>query len=193
MPSFIKRAICSYLFRVRICAAAMAAKWGIGVYKGKRSRPAAAGEVMARAIVRGCEGCPSLRGSVTFRNVKNGVLVSAEVYGLPENGGKCKGGIFGFHIHEGTSCGGNEKDCFADAKAHYNPDGCPHPYHAGDLPPLFSNGGYAYMSVFTERFKIKDVCGRVVVIHSKPDDFTTQPSGDSGEKIACGKIERVWK
>ena len=40
------------------------------------------------------------------------------------------------------------------------------------------------------KFKIKDILGRVIIIHDMPDDFTTQPSGNSGTKIACGKIER---
>ncbi len=59
----------------------------------------------------------------------------------------------------------------------------------GDLPPLFENNGYAYMSVLINKFKIKDIIGRVVIIHDMPDDFNSQPSGNSGKKIACGKIE----
>lgn len=45
------------------------------------------------------------------------------------------------------------------------------------------------MSFLTNKFTLQDVIGKVVIIHSMPDDFTTQPSGNSGEKIACGKIE----
>lgn len=155
---------------------------------GRRKNHYAPQNMTARATVRGSEKFPELRGNVTFKQMPNGVLVTAEVFGLPHSSDKCKGGVFGFHIHEGTKCSGNEKDPFADAKSHFNPDDCPHPYHAGDLPPLFGNNGYAYMSVFTNRFKLKDIIGRVIVIHSKPDDFTTQPSGNSGAKIACGKI-----
>lgn len=143
----------------------------------------------AAASVAGSASYPSLRGRVTFKQLRNGVLVTAEIQGLPTQSEKCGGGVFGFHIHEGKECGGNEKDPFAQAKSHYNPKDCPHPYHAGDLPPLFSCGGYAYMSVFTNRFSLKDIVGRVVIIHSKPDDFTTQPSGNSGAKIACGQIK----
>lgn len=143
----------------------------------------------AIAEIRGSEEYPSLYGDVVLKQMRNGVLVTAEIYGLPENQSECSGGVFGFHIHEGTECSGNEQDPFADAKTHFNPKGCPHPYHAGDLPPLFGNDGYAYMSVFTNRFSLEDVIGRVIIIHSKPDDFTTQPAGNSGAKIACGKIE----
>ena len=89
----------------------------------------------------------------------------------------------------GTSCTGNSDDEFANAKAHYNPKNCPHPFHVGDLPPLIENNGYSYMRVFINKFKVKDIIGKVIIIHDMPDDFTTQPSGNSGTKIACGKIE----
>lgn len=56
------------------------------------------------------------------------------------------------------------------------------------MPPLFSVNGNAFLCFMTNRFKIKEVLGKSVIIHSKPDDFTTQPSGNAGEKIACGMI-----
>ena len=46
------------------------------------------------------------------------------------------------------------------------------------------------MSVLINKFKIKDIIGKVIIIHYMPDDFTTQPSGNSGTKIACGKIQK---
>ena len=45
------------------------------------------------------------------------------------------------------------------------------------------------MNILINKFKIKDIVGKVIIIHDSPDDFTTQPSGNSGMKIACGKIE----
>ena len=92
------------------------------------------------------------------------------------------------HIHEGESCSGNENDPFADAGAHYNPGDCPHPQHAGDLPPLFASGGSAWNAVLLNRFGIDEVIGKTIIIHQKYDDFESQPSGDSGLKIACGVI-----
>lgn len=62
------------------------------------------------------------------------------------------------------------------------------PYHAGDLPPLFGNQGYAFSAFVTDRFAVREIVEKTIIIHSKPDDFKTQPSGDSGEKMACGKI-----
>ena len=141
----------------------------------------------ARAEIRGSGDFPDIHGTVTFRQMTNGVLVTAKICGLPTDNG-C--GIFAFHIHSGTSCSGDADDPFADAGAHYNINESPHPCHAGDLPPLFGNRGYAYMSVLTDRFTVKEIIGKVIIIHSKPDDFKTQPSGDSGTKIACGKIRR---
>ncbi len=137
----------------------------------------------ARARVRGGKAFPDINGIVTFRQTPRGVLVTANICGLPADRG-----IYAFHIHSGTSCTGNVEDEFADAKMHYNPDNSFHPYHAGDLPPLFSNDGCAYAQVLTNRFAVKDVIGRTVIIHDSVDDFTTQPSGNSGEKIACGII-----
>jgi Cu-Zn family superoxide dismutase len=97
-----------------------------------------------------------------------------------------------FIFMNGTSCTGNSNDEFANAKGHYNPENCPHPYHTGDLPPLLENNGYSYMSIFLNKFKIKDILGKIIIIHDMPDDFTTQPSGNSGTKIACGKIKKLF-
>ncbi|MBQ8509032.1 MAG: superoxide dismutase family protein [Clostridia bacterium] len=131
----------------------------------------------------------SIRGEVKFWQTPQGVFVAAEVTGLPSPAGPCKSPVFGFHIHEGGSCTGNAADPFADAMTHFNPGNCPHPHHAGDLPPLFGNNGHAYMTVLTDRFAVRDIIGKTVIIHANPDDFTTQPSGNSGMKIACGVIE----
>ena len=142
----------------------------------------------AKAIIKGGKIYPKINGIVTFKETKNGVIMTAKINNLPQSNDKCKGRFFGFHIHEGSSCTGNVNDEFANAKSHLNPNDCPHPFHIGDLPPLIENNGYAYMSVLLSKFKIKDIIGKVIIIHDSPDDFTTQPSGNSGTKIACGKI-----
>ena len=142
------------------------------------------------AKIRGGNGYPGLRGNATFLQTDRGVLVTVRVSGLPRNL-ECDGGIFAMHIHEGENCLGDTADQFSGAKAHYNPRDCLHPYHAGDLPPLIGNNGFAFLSVLTNRFTVSEILGKVIVIHENKDDFTTQPSGNSGTKIGCGKIIRA--
>lgn len=152
--------------------------------------PILQGRPQAFAPITGGKSCPGIRGTVRFYQAKGGIVVLAEVSGLPKADGSHPR-IFGFHIHEGTDCGGSQKDPFANTKAHYNPNSGGHPFHAGDLPPLFGNDGLALSAFLTDRFSVDEIIGRTVVIHDMPDDFTTQPSGNSGTKIACGIIRRM--
>ncbi|MCI9081535.1 MAG: superoxide dismutase family protein [Lachnospiraceae bacterium] len=145
----------------------------------------------AYAELTGNPGNSEITGIVRFYPVNGGVLVNAEIYGLPTSAESCRSDIFGFHIHEGNSCTGTESDPYANTGGHYNPSDCPHPAHMGDMPPLFGNNGSAWMMYFTDRFTILDLIGKTIIIHSSPDDFTTQPSGNSGAKIACGTIVSV--
>ena len=143
---------------------------------------------VAIANIKGNPLYPDLHGRVIFKQESYGTVVTAEIYCLPVTPKKCAPNIFGFHIHDGTSCTGNSSDPFSNAGSHYNPNNCPHPANAGDLPPLFGNDGYAYLSTLTNHFTVSEIIGKVIIIHDKPDDFTTQPSGNSGNKIACGEI-----
>lgn len=140
--------------------------------------------------VRGKGEYSRLYANVYFYKVLGKVFVVVDAQGLPQRAGECQKGVFGFHIHDGKSCTGDEKDVYADAKMHYNPDDCPHPRHSGDMPPLFSNNGSAFMAFMTDRFTVEEIVGKAVIIHSDADDFTTQPSGNAGEKIACGIIKK---
>lgn len=144
----------------------------------------------AVAEIFGSDEYPAIRGKVSFYRIKCSVLVSAEVSGLPTDGTDCGRRIFALHIHEGEMCTGNEADHFADVGVHYNPDNRPHPYHAGDMPPLFGNNGYAFSAFLTDRFSIEEILGKTVIVHGGIDDFSTQPSGNAGSKIACGRIEK---
>lgn len=144
----------------------------------------------AVARIEGSCDYPEIRGCVWFYAARMGVMVAAEIEGLPEATGRCSGHFFGFHIHEGHCCSGNAQNPFADAGGHFNPDCCPHPEHAGDMPPLLANCGYALQVFLTNKYSVDEIIGRTVIIHAKPDDFTTQPSGNAGEMIACGEIKR---
>lgn len=146
--------------------------------------------VDAAAIIRGSSAYPGIRGLVRFYQTDHGVYVITSVTGLPQGASPCDSPIFAMHIHEGGSCDGRSaENAFPDSGMHYNPHGCEHPYHAGDLPPLFSANGLAMSSVLTNRFTMQEIIGKTVIIHSRSDDFTTQPSGNSGIKIACGVIQ----
>lgn len=140
------------------------------------------------AQIRGSSSFPDLRGTVKFYQMCGYVMVVAEMEGFPIEEKACDEPIFGFHIHEGMVCAGNSDDPFADAEGHYNPCDCLHPYHAGDMPPLFGAGGRAFLAFVTDRFRVNEVLGRAVIVHRMSDDFHTQPSGDAGAKIGCGII-----
>lgn len=142
----------------------------------------------AVAFINGSDKYPKICGKVFFYTVNGGIIVRAEISGLPNESKKCNQPIFAFHIHSGNECSGDKTDAFAKAGVHYNPNNCPHPFHAGDLPPLFSANGKAFSVFFINRFTLAEILGKTIIIHSGMDDFTTQPSGGAGEKIACGII-----
>lgn len=135
----------------------------------------------AIANIHGGSHAPKLSGQVRFYQRSRYVLIVANIKGLPSG----TSGFFGFHIHEGEECSGVD---FSATGTHYDPTNVPHPSHAGDLPPLMLCNGGAYLSVATDRFRVREILGRTVVIHGMPDDFTSQPAGNAGTKIACGVI-----
>ena len=137
----------------------------------------------AVAEIRGGVEALQLTGCVEFYQENGCVLIVVRISGLPES----KTGFFGFHIHQGESCSGPD---FSATGSHYNPVDQVHPKQTGDLPPLLSCHGNAYLSVKTDRFTVNEIIGRTVVIHSDPDDFRSQPAGNAGKKIACGVIRR---
>ncbi len=148
----------------------------------------------AVANLAGNDAFPGVNGMVKFYTAPGGTIVETTMEGLPAMSlptAVPQVGPFGFHIHEGVACtptGGNT--AFSNALGHYNPTNQPHPLHAGDLPVLFPNNGYSYLRTYTDRFTPADVVGRTVVVHEMPDDFRTQPAGDSGMRMACGTIQR---
>lgn len=139
----------------------------------------------AFARIEGNSSNPFLSGIVKFYETPyNGLLVEAEVFGLPDTNSQYSSHFYGFHIHENGDC----SDSFTKTGNHYNPTNAPHPYHSGDFVPLFGNKGYAWVSFFDGRLNINEIIGKSVIVHHMADDFTSQPSGDSGEKIGCGVI-----
>ncbi|SCK59817.1 superoxide dismutase, Cu-Zn family [Variovorax sp. HW608] len=131
-------------------------------------------------------------GKVSFTPLDHGVRVSGEVRGLPP------GTEHGFHIHEKGDCGDNGNA----SGGHFNPLGGTHGKfaapgsHAGELPSLVADAsGMARFSVEVHAISLTEgaannVVGRAVVVHRDRDDFTTQPAGNSGPRVACGVISR---
>ncbi|QRG68460.1 superoxide dismutase family protein [Brevibacillus choshinensis] len=148
----------------------------------------------AIAEIQGGPLAPELQGYIVFTDVPYGTDVYVEVSGLPPyqpaSGSQQPIGPFGFHLHDKGACiVGDPKDPFQSAGSHWNPTNQPHGNHAGDFPPLFSNDGYARMNFFTNKFQAADVIGKTVIIHQNPDDFRSQPAGNSGKRLACGVIQ----
>lgn len=147
-----------------------------------RDRPDAAAQISGNAQN------PGLSGMVKFYHTTyGGILVEAQIFGLSDGDLPGVSGFYAMHIHESGDC----SDDFAHTGLHYNPKGTMHPDHAGDMLPLLGNQGYAFGVFYDKRFSIEEIIGKAVIIHEKPDDFTSQPSGNAGEKIGCGEIKWV--
>lgn len=143
----------------------------------------------AYCILKGSREYRNLKGIVYMIQKDNGVLIKIHITGFPVGVVRCNQPIASIHIHEGTRCTGTRENPFQDALAHYNPNNCDHPYHAGDLGNLFINKDRsATLSMINDRFTIKDVLNKTMILHYDFDDFKTQPNGNSGERIACGII-----
>ena len=139
----------------------------------------------AVARIRGNAQYPRLNGTVKFfQTPYGGVLIEAEVFGLPDANTPPESSFYAMHIHENGDC----TPPFNQTGGHYNPANAPHPDHAGDLIPLMGNQGSAWLAFYDKRFKIPEIKGRSVILHRMPDDFHSQPSGNAGEKIGCGVI-----
>ena len=138
---------------------------------------------VACAHIEGASGIPNMTGDIYVYPFLKGSLVAVDVQGIPFSG------FYGFHVHQHGPCtvGTGGYTGFDDVGGHYTTvENAPHPYHAGDLPVLMADSGHAFMIVYTERFVPEEILGRAMIIHEWPDDFRTQPTGDSGRHIGCG-------
>lgn len=128
-------------------------------------------------------------GEVTFEKLGDKLRVTAQVSGLKPNQ------EHGIHIHEVGDCSSGNG---MSAKGHFNPYGKPHgrgaERHAGDLPSLKSDAsGRARLTVDLDIITVTSgpasIVGRSVVVHAQPDDYRSQPTGNTGARLACGVIK----
>jgi Cu-Zn family superoxide dismutase len=130
-------------------------------------------------------------GTVTFEPSGERMRVVARVTGLAP-------GAHGFHIHEKGDCSAADA---TSAGGHFNPTAKSHGdpatanHHGGDMPMLTADaGGVAMLDVLIDTITIgggNDIVGRAVIVHKDADDYKTQPTGNSGARVACGVIVRA--
>ena len=141
----------------------------------------------ARATLEPTSGS-KVGGEVRFTPIPGGVRVEAQATGLTP-------GEHGFHVHEVGDCSAPDG---TSAKGHFNPTGSHHgnaamgEHHAGDIPNLVADGsGVARQRVDVLGMSLEgpnSIVGRAIVIHADPDDYKSQPAGNSGKRVACGVI-----
>lgn len=133
----------------------------------------------------------TVTGSLALAATTDGVHITGSIQGLKPDA------EFGFHVHEkgdctapdGSSAGGHFNPTQAQ---HGNPTGPTH--HAGDMLNIKSDvQGVAQVDVTAAGTSLHgdpstDVMGKAIVVHESADDYTTQPSGNSGKRVACGVI-----
>jgi Cu-Zn family superoxide dismutase len=130
-------------------------------------------------------------GSLALTQSPQGVHITGSIQGLKPNA------EFGFHVHEKGDCTAPDG---SSAGGHFNPTQAQHgdpngpSHHAGDMPNIKSNAeGIAQIDTTATGTSLHgdpntDVLGKAIVVHEGPDDYATQPSGNSGKRIACGVI-----
>lgn len=135
----------------------------------------------------------SARGMLEFRGTDGGVSVTGEITGLTQ------GSEHGFHVHQVGDCSAPDA---SSAGPHWNPTNAKHgspsadaaARHLGDMPNILADeDGHATVTGALAGATLRDggandVVGKAVVVHARRDDYVTQPSGDSGDRIACGVI-----
>jgi Cu-Zn family superoxide dismutase len=136
----------------------------------------------------------ALGGTLQLAAATGGVQLTGQVTGLAPNS------EHGFHIHQTGDC---SDPGFKSAGEHFNPDGAMHgapdsaTHHLGDLPMLKADDkGTANVDALIANATLADggmhdILGKALVVHAKADDYKTQPSGNSGDRIACGVIDKL--
>ena len=130
-------------------------------------------------------------GTATFKETNSEVTFTTKLYGL-------KPGIHAIHIHEKADCSAADA---SSAGGHWNPTFKKHgkwtdsEHHKGDIGNFTADAnGNGTITLTTNEWCIgcgdttKDILGKGLIVHDKPDDFITQPTGNSGARVACSAI-----
>ena len=125
---------------------------------------------------------PDLTGLISFIQYPYHVEVSLFLENIP------KDQLLRFHIYEGTTCSEKSEDESVDAKIHYAPDNSDYPNHTWDLPSIYSYDGRARMTFNTDKFFVRDILGKTIILYENLDNFRNQLASDAESKIACGEI-----
>jgi Cu-Zn family superoxide dismutase len=146
----------------------------------------------ANAALKPTQG-HQVAGALSLAAERSGVRIGGSIQGLQPNSEQ------GFHIHEKGDCSAPDA---SSAGAHFNPTAQPHgnpkgtgPKHLGDMVNLRADAqGVAKVNVFIAGASLHtnqptDLLGKAIVVHAKPDDYKSQPAGDSGDRVACGVIK----
>lgn len=135
----------------------------------------------------------AVTGKVHFVQHTHGMVkVSGQVSGLKPDS------VHGFHVHETGDCSSADG---SSAGGHFNPGNTAHgkhgtaPQHAGDLPSLRANAnGLAVIQYETAQISVgsgaHNIAGRALVVHADPDDYSAQPAGNAGARLACAVIQQ---
>lgn len=131
----------------------------------------------------------SISGVVTFEEKEGSLIVTTDLKGLKPNT------KLGFHIHQNGVCEGPD---YKTAGDHFNPTQMKHgspsapQKHKGDMGNLQTDkNGNAKMTIMLAGTSLEEIMGKSVLIHASADDFKTQPSGNSGARIACGLVRAM--
>ena len=133
-------------------------------------------------------------GTLSLMAMGDGVHITGDVGGLAPNS------THGFHIHEKGDCSAADA---SSAGGHFNPGAQPHgrathgAHHAGDSDNIVADAeGVARIDAHVSGVTLggdaaNDIAGRAVIVHAAADDYTTQPTGNAGARVACGVIKVV--
>lgn len=136
----------------------------------------------------GAQNDTDFAGTITVHPEGTGVHIIADVAGVDTDG------MHGLHVHENGQCDheGEGGKHFTSAGGHFNPAGVEHacpptdPRHAGDLGNIQVTGGKGHLEVRATNLTMDQLAGKAIILHSAEDDCKTQPTGNSGDRIACG-------